>query len=206
MNRGAGLESSGNAERWDAEAPDFDDAADHGLRAPDVRSAWRALLSAHLPPPPARVADLGCGTGTLSLLLAESGYTVDGVDLSAGMLERAHAKAGDRTDVSFTQADAADPPLRHRAYDVVLCRHVLWALVDPAAALRRWIRLLTPGGCLVLVEGQWSTGAGLTAGQTLGLLEAAGLHGQVQMLDDPAYWGRPIDDHRYLAYAEWRAR
>lgn len=44
---------------WDSEAPTFDDAADHGLRDPAVRSAWRSLLSGLLPHPPSRIADLG---------------------------------------------------------------------------------------------------------------------------------------------------
>ena len=55
---------------WDAQADAFDQPADHGLRDPAVRQAWRELLVSHLPEPPARVADLGCGTGTLSVLLA----------------------------------------------------------------------------------------------------------------------------------------
>ncbi|MCD6641181.1 MAG: class I SAM-dependent methyltransferase, partial [Nocardioides sp.] len=53
---------------WDAEAPDFDEPADHGLRDPDVRRAWRDLLLGVLPAALGRVADLGCGTGTLSVL------------------------------------------------------------------------------------------------------------------------------------------
>ena len=78
---------------WDDEAQTFDEAADHGLRDPAVREAWRALLRDLLPPAPARVADLGCGTGTLALLLTEEGYDVTGVDLSPEMVRRARAKA-----------------------------------------------------------------------------------------------------------------
>src|SRR6478736_3596059 len=67
---------------WDTEAATFDEAPDHGLRDDRVREVWRTLLLGVLPPAPARIADLGCGTGTLSLLLADAGFTVDGVDLS----------------------------------------------------------------------------------------------------------------------------
>ena len=148
-------------EMWNDEAATFDDAADHGLRDPAVRSAWRDLLLTVLPPVPARVADLGCGTGTLTLLLAAEGYAVDGVDFSPEMIRLAREKPT-VGHVTFTQADADDPPLEPEAYDVVLCRHVLWAMPDPAAALKRWIGLLAPRGRLVLVEGSWTTGAGLT--------------------------------------------
>ena len=182
---------------WDDEAASFDEAADHGLRDPSVRAAWRELLLSALPPTPARVADLGCGTGTLSLLLAGEGYAVDGVDFSPEMIRLARQKAADG-QVTFTEGDADDPPFEPGAYDVVLCRHVLWAMPDPVATLRRWIRLLAPGGRLVLVEGSWSTGAGLTASRTVELVEDTGREAELTMLPDSAYWGREIDDERYL--------
>lgn len=182
------------AREWDTEAATFDDEPDHGLRDPEVRAAWRDLLLGLLPPPPALVADLGCGTGSLSLLLAEEGYAVDGVDFSPEMVRRAVAKAGPR----FVVGDAAAPPLGPGRYDAVLCRHVLWALPDPAAALSRWRDLLAPDGRLVLVEGSWSTGAGLTAEQTVGLVEDAGLAATLRPLPEPVFWGKPIEDERYV--------
>ena len=181
---------------WDREAATFDEPADHGLADPACRAAWRDLLVDALPPAPARVADLGCGTGTLSLLLAEQGHRVDAVDFSPEMVARARAKVG--AVASVVQGDASDPPLERGAYDVVLSRHVLWAMPSPAAALRRWIDLLTPRGRLVLVEGSWSTGAGLTAEETRVLVEATGRRATVRHLPDPVLWGREIADERYL--------
>ena len=182
---------------WDDEAATFDEAADHGLRDPAVRAVWRDLLLSVLPPTPARIADLGCGTGTLTLLLAAEGYDVDGVDFAPEMVRLAREKPP-AAGVTFTQADADDPPLEPGAYDVVLCRHVLWAMPDPAATLRRWIGLLQPGGRLVLVEGNWSTGAGLTAARTVELVESTGREAELTMLPEAAYWGREIDDERYV--------
>ncbi len=190
--------TSRESDSWDAQAATFDDEPDHGLRDPLVRDAWRGLLRSVLPPIPGRVADLGCGTGTLSLLLAEDGYAVDGVDFAPEMVRRATSKAGSFPGTSFVIGDAADPPLEDGSYDVVLSRHVLWAVPDPAAAVARWARLLTVDGRLVLVEGSWSTGAGLTALETLALVEGAGLTTTSRVLDDPEYWGGPIDDERYV--------
>ncbi|MET0788955.1 MAG: class I SAM-dependent methyltransferase [Cellulomonas sp.] len=183
---------------WDAEAEAFDEAADHGLRDPAVRAAWRSLLVSLVPAAPARIADLGCGTGTLSLLLADEGHAVDGVDFSPAMVTRALAKAEARRDVRFVVGDASAPPLDRAAYDVVLCRHVLWALPDPAAALRRWVDLLAPGGRLVLVEGRWFNGAGLSAAETVRLVEATGRPAELTLLPEPGYWGREITDERYV--------
>ena len=49
-----------------------------------------------------------------------------------------------------------------------------------------------------LVEGRWSTGAGLTADQTVGLVVATGRAAELTVIDDPVYWGRPIEDERYM--------
>ncbi|MEU3532965.1 methyltransferase domain-containing protein [Streptomyces murinus] len=56
---------------WDARAAGFDEEPDHGLRDPAVRAAWAARLRSWLPRRPADVLDLGCGTGSLSLLAAQ---------------------------------------------------------------------------------------------------------------------------------------
>jgi len=189
------------SELWDAEAATFDQDPDHGLADPDTRAAWLELLTSHLPPAPARIADLGSGTGTLSVLLADAGYAVDGVDFSPAMVDLARVKAGDRTDVGFVVADAADPPLEPAAYDAVLCRHVLWTLPHPRAVLQRWVALLKPGGRLLLVEGSWATGAGLTAARTMELVRESGRTAELHPLPDAVYWGREIEDERYLVVA-----
>ncbi|WP_461123706.1 methyltransferase domain-containing protein [Saccharothrix stipae] len=179
---------------WDDRAATFDEDADHGLRDPDVRRAWADLLLPLLPPAPASVVDLGCGTGSLTALLTDAGHHVRGLDLSERMLAAAREKV---PGAEFRQGDAADPPYPPASFDVVLVRHVLWALPDPAAALDRWRALLRPGGRLVLVEGRWSTGAGLTAAECVALLG----EGDVRPLTDPALWGREIEDERYLVLA-----
>ena len=185
---------------WDAEAEAFDDAADHGLRDPDVYRAWKDLLLSLMNGRGLQVADLGCGTGTLSLLLAsEGGHFVRGVDFSSEMIRRAREKA-DRAIPKpvFVVADAAHPPLPAGSFDVVLSRHVLWAMPDPAAALQKWIELLTATGRLILIEGRWHTGAGLTADECVQLVSDRRNDVQLRMLDDASYWDGPISDERYM--------
>jgi len=67
---------------WDAEAATFDEQPDHGLRDPQVWAAWSDLLLPLMPPAPSAVVDVGCGTGSLALLLVQAGHVVCGVDLS----------------------------------------------------------------------------------------------------------------------------
>ncbi|MGH3098672.1 MAG: class I SAM-dependent methyltransferase [Streptosporangiales bacterium] len=191
--------SESTAAYWDGQAATFDDEADHGLRDPAVRRAWAELLGSVLPESPATVLDLGCGTGTLSVLLAEGGYAVSGVDLSSRMVSAAGAKAAAAgVTASFKQADASRPPYEPGSFDVLLARHVLWALPDADAALASWTRLLRPQGVLVLVEGYWSTGAGIRAAECEGIVRRHRQETSLLPLDDQLFWGRPIDDERYL--------
>lgn len=181
---------------WDHEAATFDSEPDHGLTDPAVRAAWRDLLLSVLPAAPALVADLGCGTGTIVRLLTDEGYAVDGLDFSPQMIRRARAKV---PESRFVVGDAAAPDLAAAAYDVVFSRHVLWAMTEPAEAFARWVRLLKPGGITVLVEGNWSTGAGLTAAQTEQIVLETRQEVHVTQLPEPVYWGKAITDERYLA-------
>lgn len=184
---------------WDHEAATFDDAADHGLRDPSISAAWQRLLLPLLPEHPQAVADLGCGTGTLTILLALAGHHVHGVDFSSQMLAIARSKAANISPAPmFTEGDVSSPALASGSFDVVLSRHVLWAMLDPQAALQNWARLLRAGGHLLLIEGSWSTGVGLTATQTMSLLRPLGGDTVLHDLDDSALWGRQITDERYL--------
>lgn len=148
------------AAHWDGRAATFDDEADHGLVAPATRAAWARWLSTWLPTPPARVADLGCGTGSLAVLLAARGYSVTASDISGKMIQRARQKAeAAGVAVDLAVADAASPQQPARSTDVVLVRHLAWTLPDPPAAIATWASLLQPHGRLEMVEGRWGTAA-----------------------------------------------
>ncbi|WP_329026665.1 class I SAM-dependent methyltransferase [Streptomyces sp. NBC_00690] len=141
---------------WDAAASRFDEEPDHGLRAPETRDAWSDLLNSWLPSAPLDVLDVGCGTGSLSQLLAEAGHRVTGVDLSPRMVEQARGKlTGAGLTGRFLVGDAAAPPTGDQRFDVLLARHLMWTLPDPQAALSDWTGRLRPGGLLVLIEGRW---------------------------------------------------
>lgn len=139
---------------WDADASAYDASAGHAMADPVEAAAWAAALRRFLPVPPARVLDIGAGTGALSLLAAELGYEVTALDLSAQMLAKAREKAGVRGhEVTFVHARADEPP--DGPFDAVMERHVAWTLPDPVAAMRAWRDVVRPGGHLVLFEGSW---------------------------------------------------
>ncbi|MGW7692386.1 methyltransferase domain-containing protein [Streptomyces asiaticus] len=189
---------------WDAAAAGFDDEPDHGLRDPAVREAWAGRLRGWLPGRAVDVLDLGCGTGSLALLAAGWGHRVTGVDRSPRMVELARAKLAG-TGASVLVGDAAEPPVGEGRFDVVLVRHLLWMLPDQRAVLRRWVRLLRPGGRLVLIEGRWGEAepVGLTAAELSALVGPLTERLSVEQLaPDAALWGRVVRDERYALVAD----
>lgn len=188
---------------WDNEAATFDDEPDHGLRDSIIREAWTDRFVTWLPSTASTVLDIGCGTGSLSVLLASLGHRVTGADLSPAMIAQAQAKAtaaGHRID--FSVMDAANPQIAPRQFGVIVCRHLLWALPEPAQALRHWVDLLKPGGRLVLIEGCWYTNAGLRPTAILNALPPSLTDVSVENLSDQSdLWGRVVTDERYIVRA-----
>jgi SAM-dependent methyltransferase len=97
----------------------------------------------------ASVLDVGCGTGTFAVMLAERGLDVTGVDPAAGSLAVARAKPGAER-VRWICGDATHlPPMQVDA--ATLTANVAQAIVDPAAwdgSLRAVGAALRPGGRL----------------------------------------------------------
>ena len=96
--------------------------------------------------------DAACGTGRHSTYLASLGHTVIGVDSSAAMLERAREKV---PDGEFHEADLHDLPLPDDHVDVVVCELALMHVPDIEPALAEFVRVLRPGGNLVISD--WRT-------------------------------------------------
>ncbi len=188
---------------WDEAADSFDNEPDHGLRDEVVRTAWTALLRSHLPAAPAVVLDIGCGTGSLSIVLAELGHHVIGIDLSPAMIDRAREKAASKgVAIQFQVMDAAFPQFEAQQFEVIVCRHLLWALLDTDQVLQRWANLLKPEGRFLLIEGFWHTGAGLHANEIVSALPAAMM--QITIHDLAAQvelWGGKVTDERYAIVA-----
>jgi ubiquinone/menaquinone biosynthesis C-methylase UbiE len=142
---------------WSSWAPNFDTTASH-VRHPD---AWRDVLAAALPSPPAREClDLGTGTGACALALAANGHRVTGLDGAPGMLEQARqAAARQRLAVTFAEGDLDAAPFPDASFDAVTARNVFWTLPDPDRSMREVARLLRPGGVLLLADGLWRAAA-----------------------------------------------
>jgi SAM-dependent methyltransferase len=129
----------------------------HDLYGPGTR---RVLIAAGLRPG-MRVADLGCGVGMVTALLAErvgpDGHVV-GVDFSGGQIEEARRRVGPgAANTTFVTASATDTGLPRGSFDLVYSRFLLIHLPDPEGALREMRALLKPGGTLVCEDGDLTT-------------------------------------------------
>jgi len=101
--------------------------------------------------PEAAVLDLGCGTGNYSIELAKRGCVVSGVDSSAGMLAQAKQKAKTLgVNIQWLQGDFNALPFAAESFDLVLSVTALEFASDPRGVLLEALRVLKPGGSLVV--------------------------------------------------------
>jgi SAM-dependent methyltransferase len=106
----------------------------------------RAVALADLQPGE-RVLDIGTGTGTAAGLAAGDGRTVVGVDAAPGMLAIARRL---HPGLELVEADFTAMPFDDASFDVALCVHALQFGRDRVAALREWLRIIRPGGRIVV--------------------------------------------------------
>ena len=106
----------------------------------------------------ASALDVGCGPGFFTSLLAEAGCTVDAVDSSAEMLAHACANVSGEVpsaDVTYWHADLHDLPFDDGTFDLIVSRNVTWLMRDPVAAYAEWLRVLRPGGVMLVFDANW---------------------------------------------------
>ncbi|MGL4741832.1 MAG: class I SAM-dependent methyltransferase [Sarcina sp.] len=142
---------------WNEGASEYDNSYAHGIKSLEEKEEWKKLLSNVIGLDKAKILDVGAGTGFLSILLGELGYTCKGIDLSIGMLKEAirKAKEASLTNVKFEIGDAEEIKEKDNSFDVVINRHLLWTLPNPKKAINEWIRVTKKGGKVVIIDGDW---------------------------------------------------
>ena len=123
----------------------------HALRARAERSAFARLLDRAIPGD-ARIVEIGCGTGQMSLYLARADRVVVAADLTRASLRLGQAAARrfgiDR--VLFIETDLRYPALQPASFDVVFSSGVLHHTPNPRESFARLASLARPGGLIVL--------------------------------------------------------
>ena len=106
----------------------------------------------------AHILDVGCGDGALVFAAASHGAEATGVDPDPAMLAAARTRADkDGITAAFLEGRIERLPFPDAAFDVVVSITVLCFVPDASASVREMVRVLRPGGRLVLGElGRWS--------------------------------------------------
>lgn len=102
-------------------------------------------------PPDPTILDVGCGTGLIGVRLSQAGYgTIDGIDLSPAMIERAAARGCYRNLASGVDITAPLPQHLVGAHDIVIVGGVFTVGHVPPSALAAVAAMVRPGGLLLM--------------------------------------------------------
>jgi ubiquinone/menaquinone biosynthesis C-methylase UbiE/DNA-binding HxlR family transcriptional regulator len=140
--------------------------------------SWKGVAEALLRlMPPMTIADLGAGEGSFALLLAQRARKVIAVDNSAKMIEvgQEQAKKNGVKNIEFRLGDMEEVPIRTGAVDLVFFQQSLHHALHPERALAESVRILAPGGRVVildLVQHRFEEARELYADEWLGFSEA----------------------------------
>ncbi len=134
---------------FDRVAPRYDIA--NTILSAGQDAHWRRIASAAAQPAGAEVLDVAAGTGVSSIELVRQGARhVVAFDLSHEML--AAGQKHDYPSVEFVQGDAQELPFADGSFDAVTISFGLRNIPDPEKALREFVRVLRPGGRVVVLE------------------------------------------------------
>ena len=115
-------------------------------------AAWARALGHLLPP--VVVADLGCGEGYLTIEASRWASRVVAIDRSPDVLKRARDLAARRrvTNVVWKRGTLEKLPIRDESVDIALLSQALHHADDPAHVMREAVRILTPGGRVLVLD------------------------------------------------------
>lgn len=97
--------------------------------------------------PCGKLLDIGCGGGRYLYRMQRQGWQVEGIDFDAQATQRVHERYGIKT---YT-GDVLSARLPDNSYDAITLSHSIEHVVDPAATISECLRILKPGGRIVLV-------------------------------------------------------
>ncbi len=128
-------------------------SAGYPLGPERVSAAIDALLERHSPP--GDVLDLGCGAGQLCFEAARLGFTATGVDVAEGMIRLCKAGAQNlpeqlRERLYFAAGEVLHTELPDASFDAITALGLIEYLPDDDEFLRECVRLLRPGGSLIV--------------------------------------------------------
>lgn len=118
-----------------------------------IKSVFEGLVGPHINSS-SRVLDFGCGTGAFSILGALYSSSVEGVDISEGLLSCASEYLDENpiSNLAFTKIDGEKIPFRDDEFDAILLLDTIHHLENPDKLIPELMRVLKPGGKIICFE------------------------------------------------------
>ena len=122
------------ARYWDSRSESFKEQRDAELHS-EQHQLWEQELLSHLPQDRSlRILDVGCGCGFFTLMLAEHGHRVTGIDLTGSMIRKGRELAQEYgVAADLRVMDAEHPDFSDDTFDAIVTRNLTWTLPHPAA-------------------------------------------------------------------------
>lgn len=149
---------------------------------PSMSPIIDAYLDALDAPEGGRIVDIGSGTGGVTRRIADRfpGASVLGLEPSAALTARAKALAGDRPNLAFAKGDGGALDLEDGCADVSILHTVLSHVPEPARLVSEAVRILKPGGQMVICDADFSKAMlAVVPGDPLGSCAEAFVSGSV---------------------------
>ncbi|MDO4648945.1 MAG: class I SAM-dependent methyltransferase [Eubacteriales bacterium] len=141
---------------WEGEAAGYSEGVKNELQG-KTRNEWKKLVLDNAPVEGSmEILDIGTGPGFFPIVLGEEGHHVTGIDITENMIKEAKenvAAAGQTADLMTM--DCHELKFADNTFDMVICRNLTWTIDDPQKAYKEWLRVLKPGGRLLVFDACW---------------------------------------------------
>ena len=146
------------AEHWDGASTRYSSIIREEYEN-EAGNVWKEYIETYRPKGEhLKVLDCGCGPGFFSILMSNDGHLVEAIDISDGMLEKARRNVeelGFPENVSFSNMDVNNTDFPDNTFDLILTRNVTWMSRDLSETYSEWLRILKPGGRMLVFDANW---------------------------------------------------
>ena len=138
---------------WEISAEGYSGIVQDDFVSPG-KEIWTELILSKAPREgKLKILDVGTGPGVFATILSVAGHELIGIDISPKMLEQAKVNSA-KYNVSpqYLRMDSQDTTFEENSFDMIVSRNVVWIMENPERVYENWLRILKPGGRIVVFD------------------------------------------------------